>query len=129
MLRLVEHQPAWEVHSALRFFGISYSVDFSPMPTALGKSLPLLIDNDGMYGGTEIFDCISRHSMKSVTASEKVIDELVSNTLLQRFGALWATLSHRTLTARDEAMQISPWGLNIYLGHLLDLQKLFATDR
>lgn len=131
MLRLIENTPSWEVHALLRFCGISYKVDYSPQPTALGRVLPVLVDDEGAYDGHDLFQCVQRHCQRrnELCREERVIDELVSSTLRQRFDELWQSLLHISGSDKDQAVGAAPFGVNIYLGYLFDLQNAFSGNR
>lgn len=129
MLRLVENFPAWEIHALLRFCGVSYKVDYSPMPVALGRTLPIIIDNEGVYQGKEIIECIQRHSRCKTQYHEDEIDELVSSVIRQRFDHLWTALMHSSGHEKEQAIRASPFGLNFYVGHRYDLQNWFSMQR
>ncbi len=126
MLRLIEYSPSWEVHALLRFCDVSYRVDCSPLPTALGRKLPIIIDDEGIYQGSDIFECIQRHSRRKTVFHEEEIDELVSSAIRQRLEDMWFALSYSSGYQRDQAMRASPFGLSFYVGQMFDLQSMFA---
>ena len=127
MLRLIEQEPAWEIHAYLRFSGLSYRVEYSSLPSALGRRLPVLVDEFGVYNGDEIFRCIQSHSKQlHLSRDEKIVDELVANTIRTKFDQqLWSVLNQITNLERDHLIISSPWGVNVYLAIMHDLQKFF----
>jgi hypothetical protein len=129
MLRLVEHSPSWEIHALLRIFDVSYRVDYSPLPTALGRTLPIVVDDEGICQGQDILDCVKRHRRRDTFSHEDDMDELVGSAIRQRFEHLWSSLSQLSGHQRDQAVRASPFGLNFYIGHRFDLQSLFSMNR
>ena len=127
MFRVIEQEPAWEIHAYLRFCGLSYHVEYSTLPTALGRKLPILIDETGVYSADEIFTCIQAHSKQlHLSRDEKGVDELVANTLRRRFERqLWDVLNRLTNIDREHILISSPLGVNLYLSMIYDLHKFF----
>ena len=43
-IKIIQREPAWELHAYIRYLNLSYSCDDSPTNTALGlSSLPILV--------------------------------------------------------------------------------------
>lgn len=86
IIRLIEHQPAWEIHALLRFYNIPYLSEYSPAPIALGRHLPVLVTSTTLYSGNQILECpIFDQARKALTSTEKDIESLVSSAILNSF--------------------------------------------
>lgn len=82
MIRLVEHQPAWELHAFLRFNDIPYVSEYSPSPVALGRTLPALADCCKVYSGEQIYECnVIKGTKKVFSPTEIELDELVASSI------------------------------------------------
>ena len=120
MIRLIEHQPAWELHAFLHFAGLSYKCEYSPTPKALGSVLPILIIDNTIYSGEASFDIIK---IISKDKSHNHLEELVSSYLYKKVCTLFGQFEKLTGTDKKDVWQSTTWGYNVYLTMLLGIKN------
>lgn len=89
VFRLIEHEPAWEVHAFLRFCGVAYTSEFAPTPMAFGRPLPVVVSASEVYSGEEIFDSPEILSAVTWSEDEKSMNEMVASTVRCTFQRIY----------------------------------------
>lgn len=121
MIRLIEHQPAWELHAFLHFSGLSYKCEYSPTPRALGVVLPVLIIDNSLYSGEAAYDIIRKHSNDK---HHNHLEELVASYVEKKLCTLLEQFERVTGSHKRAIYQSAPWGLNLGLASLVELSYI-----
>eukprot|EP01031_Cornospumella_fuschlensis_P033631 gene33631-40682_t len=66
VLRVIEHEPAWELHAYLRFIQLPYLVEYSPSPNALGAPLPAVVHGNEILSGQKIYRLASLSNARTL---------------------------------------------------------------
>jgi len=121
MIRLIEHQPAWELHAFLHFSGLSYKCEYSPTPMALGHILPIIIIESVTYSGEGAFDIIKLHGKEKRHYHHS--DELIACYLQKKLILLFQQLEKQTGSEKAAILSAENWGINVYVATLLQIHN------
>ncbi|RYY84469.1 hypothetical protein EON63_09170, partial [archaeon] len=81
VLRVLEHEPAWEIHAYLRFIQLPYIVEYSASPTALGVPLPAVVHGHEVLSGQKIYHLASLPNARTLNEHDTQVDKFVSSYL------------------------------------------------
>jgi hypothetical protein len=127
IVRLLEHQPAWELHVLLRLYGIPYTCDFVSYPSAMGRPLPLLADEENIYCGRECYDFIAKKSKnyEIIDSADSLVLSYLKCHLCDMFSDyLNVTREDRTLIDKCEISGVSSFQLLMY-----DFKRVLNQNR
>lgn len=125
VLRLIEHEPAWELHILLRIIGLAYTTDYSPTPFALGRPLPILVDDSTIYSGEGCFRYLSKQCpyYPNIEAADELITSYLQKHLIQVYeNFLVLNKDNYKNLLRNDA-----FGVRIQQSFLLDLQSIIPS--
>eukprot|EP00600_Ochromonadales_sp_CCMP1393_P007393 CAMPEP_0174959750 /NCGR_PEP_ID=MMETSP0004_2-20121128/3347_1 /TAXON_ID=420556 /ORGANISM="Ochromonas sp., Strain CCMP1393" /LENGTH=521 /DNA_ID=CAMNT_0016208097 /DNA_START=24 /DNA_END=1586 /DNA_ORIENTATION=- len=126
-LRILEQTPAWTLHAYLRILGLNYNTERLLSFTALGQRLPLLVD--GFEAKSE--EVALRYLLLRYgnTSAEMSTEAVFSCYLKQSLVAPYAQIKRVVGAQKDDCRRSLPFGLNLAVCFLLDLQEFFASSR
>lgn len=133
-MRLIQQRPSWSLHIYMRFIGIDYISENSPSKSALGRMLPILIDDTTIKHereALEMLQIIKSNSLNSNYSSRHdiLVDTIVSNYLRSTILATYSQLMRLYGQQKDNYKKFSPVGLGFIYSGILDLQNFFNFER
>lgn len=126
-VRLIEHEPSWELHFLLRVFGIAYTTDYSPTPFALGRPLPIIVDENGISSGEGCYKYITKQ--RDFYKSIQGVDELVSAYLQKNLCQVYENYLVVSDTNRNILQRNDAWGVRIQQSFLLEMKSVLFEKR
>jgi hypothetical protein len=126
LLRLIEHQPAWELHTLMRFRGVKYTSDYSPYPVALGRATPVITDDATIHFHDNIVDVINSHALDKLDEDFLDVDRLVSSYINESLVKHYHQWRYVTKEDRKDLANHASIGINWKLALFHDLQSLFT---
>jgi hypothetical protein len=125
VVRLVEHEPAWDLHLYLRALDIPYIAEYSPAPIGLGRRLPVLVIGEDVCSGHQIY----QHRTIKTKAHNQTIDQFLSayleNNLVAVFNQLLKVRNDHITTERKHGDLLG----GLVNASAKELSAFFAIDR
>ena len=126
-VRLIEHDPAWEIHLLLRFYEIPYTCDYSYTSYALGRPLPVLIHDENVYCGHECYDFLKTKCPNY--AMIQSLDSLVSSFIQVNLVSVLRDFLGVTQTDKQIVQRSLITGLDIQHSFLYGLKTMLVGNR
>ena len=133
-MRLIQQRPAWSLHIYMRFIGMEYISENSPSKSALGRMLPIIVDDTSIKHEREALEMLQLIKNSSLALSQTsrhdvLVDTIVSNYLRSTILATYSQLIRLYGKQKDNYKKFSPIGLGFIYSGILDMQNFFNFER
>jgi hypothetical protein len=126
-VRIIEHEPAWELHILLRLYEIPYTCDYCPVQFAMGRPLPLLVDGNTVYSVGECIDFLIGKSRDYTTIEAE--DSLISGYLHSTLDVVYRDYCSKTESYKKSIHSKQIMGLGLVQSTLLDVKSWLLNTR